>query len=164
MIASRPGARAREFEIGGGVMVRSYGQGKEKWMKGVVLERKGPLSYRVEVEEGVVRRHVDQIRRDARSEMDKIGENLGAEQAGGIEMGVAGDNHAIPDVVVTSPELVTQTTDASSNSEGVVETALEPVGEGEMGQAVSSATQSRNIAQDRPRRNRSSPKWMGDYV
>ena len=66
MIESRPGARPREFAVGAQVIARSYREG-EKWIDGIVVGKNGPLSYKIEVNGGVIRRHVDQIRKDARN-------------------------------------------------------------------------------------------------
>ena len=44
-------------------MARNYRDGP-KWMEGVVVERKGPLSYVVQVNHGMLwRRHIDQLRK-----------------------------------------------------------------------------------------------------
>ena len=43
-------------------MARNHGNGP-KWMFSVVIERKGPLSYTVQLESGLLwRRHIDQLR------------------------------------------------------------------------------------------------------
>ena len=43
-------------------MAKNYGGGP-KWESGVVVERKGPLSYMVQLDSGVIwRRHIDQLR------------------------------------------------------------------------------------------------------
>ena len=74
MINSRT-TRVREFQKGDPVMVRSYRQG-EKWMTGTVVERPGPLSYKVKVDGGIARRHIDQVRGDQRTrETESIVEN-----------------------------------------------------------------------------------------
>ena len=55
-------AKVREFVVGQDVMARNYRDG-DKWTPGVIVERKGPLSYVVQVNSGLLwRRHVDQIR------------------------------------------------------------------------------------------------------
>ena len=52
----------REYRIGETVMARNYRDGP-KWIEGVVIERKGPLSYVVQVDHGMLwRRHIDQLR------------------------------------------------------------------------------------------------------
>ena len=56
-------ACVREFQEGEKVMVKNYRSGKS-WLPGRVLQRTGPLSYRVEVHEHVNwRRHADQLRK-----------------------------------------------------------------------------------------------------
>lgn len=55
-------AKLREYKIGDNVMARNYGRGP-KWESAVVVERKGPLSYTVQLNSGVIwRRHIDQLR------------------------------------------------------------------------------------------------------
>lgn len=55
-------AKLREFTVGQEVMTRNYRDG-DKWVPGVVVERKGPLSYTVQTESGSLwRRHIDQLR------------------------------------------------------------------------------------------------------
>ena len=61
MISSRPGGKQRKFVQGEKVIARSY-RGGEKWIMGTIQEKTGPLSYKVRINGGVVRRHVDQIR------------------------------------------------------------------------------------------------------
>jgi len=50
----------RVFGVGDTVWARCY-NGRNKWVKGVVVRVTGPLSYQVEVEGGIIRRHVDQM-------------------------------------------------------------------------------------------------------
>ena len=55
-------AKGREYKVGDPVMARNYGHGP-KWESGVVVERKGPVSYTVQLESGILwRRHIDQLR------------------------------------------------------------------------------------------------------
>ena len=52
----------REYRVGETVMARNYRDGP-RWMEGIVVERKGPLSYVVQVNHGMLwRRHIDQLR------------------------------------------------------------------------------------------------------
>ena len=60
MVLQRGAKKARCIEVGGKVLVRNY-SGDSKWMKGVVEEKTGPVSYKVRINGGVVRRHVDQM-------------------------------------------------------------------------------------------------------
>ena len=56
-------AKLREFTVGQEVMARNYRDG-DKWVPGVVIERKGPLSYTIQTESGMLwRRHIDQLRK-----------------------------------------------------------------------------------------------------
>ena len=55
-------ARTRELTVGQEIMARNYRDG-DKWMPGIVVERKGPLSYIVKMKSGALwRRHIDQLR------------------------------------------------------------------------------------------------------
>ena len=67
MIESRPGGQHRIFEDGDRVIARSY-RGGEKWVAGTIHQKTGPLSYKVQINGGFIRRHVDQIKRDHRKE------------------------------------------------------------------------------------------------
>ncbi|CAM4732504.1 unnamed protein product [Leuciscus chuanchicus] len=52
----------RQFDVGEPVLVRDYRKGEEKWAQGVVMEKTGPVSYKVNVgSPGVWKRHVDQM-------------------------------------------------------------------------------------------------------
>ena len=65
-------AKEREYSVGDNVMARNYGNGP-KWMSSVVIEWKGPLSYTVQLESGLLwRRHIDQLQDgiDVSSESD----------------------------------------------------------------------------------------------
>ena len=54
--------KGRDFSVGQAVMVRNLRKGP-KWVAGVISERKGPLTFLVEVEPNQYwRRHVDHIR------------------------------------------------------------------------------------------------------
>ena len=55
-------AKEREYSVGDNVMARNYGNGP-KWMSSVVIERKGPFSYTVQLESGLLWwRHIAQLR------------------------------------------------------------------------------------------------------
>ena len=55
-------AKARELFTGQDVMVRNLRDGP-KWVPGVIIERTGPVSYLVEMSNGMIwKRHIDQIR------------------------------------------------------------------------------------------------------
>ena len=51
----------QRFEPGQSVMMRDY-RGKDKWIPGMIAQRTGPVSYRVQVDPSTQwRRHADQI-------------------------------------------------------------------------------------------------------
>ena len=52
-----------QFDIGESVTTRDYRERHEKWIPGIVKQRTGPVSYRVEIAPGVCwKRHSDQLR------------------------------------------------------------------------------------------------------
>ena len=54
-------SRTRGVKLGDAVSVRNYSRGS-KWVPGTIIQETGPLSVRVELEDGmVVRRHHDQL-------------------------------------------------------------------------------------------------------
>ncbi|KAK3107148.1 hypothetical protein FSP39_008158 [Pinctada imbricata] len=65
------GSEIREFTQGQEVAVHDYRQGGNKWASGIIAEQTGPLSYKIDTENGSIwRRHVDQIR-SANAKIDK---------------------------------------------------------------------------------------------
>ena len=55
-------AKGRVYKVSDSVMARNYGHGP-KWESGVVVERRGPVSYTVQLNSGILwRRHIDQLR------------------------------------------------------------------------------------------------------
>ena len=46
-------AKLRKYKSGNSVMMKNYGSGP-KWEPAVVIERKGPLSYTVQLDSGVI--------------------------------------------------------------------------------------------------------------
>ena len=54
------GGQVREFQLGASVWVRSYGT-RQKWVRGKVVARPGPVSYEVDIGDAVWSRHVDQL-------------------------------------------------------------------------------------------------------
>ena len=50
----------REFVDGDKVLVRNY-LSKEKWVPGTVVGREGSVNYKIQVREGVWKRHIEQI-------------------------------------------------------------------------------------------------------
>ncbi|XP_063060460.1 uncharacterized protein K02A2.6-like [Engraulis encrasicolus] len=55
-------SKQRQFAVGEPVLVLDYRRGEDKWMPAVVIEKTGPVSYKVNVgTQGVCKRHVDQM-------------------------------------------------------------------------------------------------------
>ncbi|PFX14444.1 Uncharacterized protein K02A2.6 [Stylophora pistillata] len=65
----------RGFEIGEPVMVKDYRNRGSAWTKGVVQDRLGPVTYRVQVEKLLWKRHVDQLRELAGSKVADVQPN-----------------------------------------------------------------------------------------
>ena len=59
--AKHCGNVVREFSEGDAVNVRDYRANSEKWANGRIHSQTGPLSYKVDVNDTVWRRHIDQI-------------------------------------------------------------------------------------------------------
>ncbi|XP_051784745.1 uncharacterized protein K02A2.6-like [Erpetoichthys calabaricus] len=58
----QPHSKDRQFDIGEPVLMRDYRKGEEKWTQGVVMEKTGPVSYKINVgQQGVWKCHVDQM-------------------------------------------------------------------------------------------------------
>ncbi|XP_022786636.1 uncharacterized protein K02A2.6-like [Stylophora pistillata] len=64
------------FEIGESVMVKDYRNRGSAWIKGVVQDRLGPVTYRVQVEKLLWKRHVDQLRELAGSKVADVQPNI----------------------------------------------------------------------------------------
>ena len=55
-------AKHREFQVGGHVQVRDFSVTPNRWIEGVVIAKRGPLSYMVRLKDGrEVLRHVDHV-------------------------------------------------------------------------------------------------------
>lgn len=52
----------RSFEIGQQVYVRDFRSRKPGWVPGTIKQVTGPVSYQIEVEDRIIRRHVDHVR------------------------------------------------------------------------------------------------------
>ena len=53
----------RELDLGQSVLARDFRpNSKEKWIKGTIVSRDGPLMYKVDIGNTVWRRHIDQLR------------------------------------------------------------------------------------------------------
>ncbi|CAG4992790.1 unnamed protein product [Colias eurytheme] len=59
IISNRP---TREFSLGDKVLFRKYRNNKSFWVEGVILDRLGPLSYKVGEGKMAHKRHIDQLR------------------------------------------------------------------------------------------------------
>ena len=63
-------SRNREVDIGETVLTRNLREGP-KWATGTITERSGPISYRVQVNDQIWRRHTDQLLSSAHLTRDR---------------------------------------------------------------------------------------------
>ena len=145
MVKTRLGSVPRDFQVGERVTARNYSRGG-KWVAGVILEKTGPVSYKVQINGGIIRRHVDQLRMDGRTE------------------DVKRDTCEAPTVLEHVPE--SQSDRARHESSPVEDPSADtvaPDGPSELAEAVQSeaASPPRSIARDRPRRDVQPPDRLG---
>ena len=57
------------MSIGEAVWMRNY-RGTDKWIPGVVMSKSGPLSYRIRANDQIHRRHIDQLKKRAKQDVD----------------------------------------------------------------------------------------------
>ena len=55
-------SKDREFELNDKVLVQNL-RGEPKWVEAIFVERTGPVSYKVRIDEEIAERHVDQMLR-----------------------------------------------------------------------------------------------------
>ena len=70
-------SKERTFEIGETVLVQNF-RGETKWLTAKVVEQTGPVSYKVQIGEGVHKRHADQMHKtssNVKSEMSQDGDS-----------------------------------------------------------------------------------------
>ncbi|XP_042142281.1 uncharacterized protein K02A2.6-like [Ixodes scapularis] len=128
------GKKARLFTVGENVYARNYLSGA-KWTPGVVTAVTGPLSYRIETEDGRSwRRHVDQLRRKPATT-----------SAGNSE-----DNSSVDLSLTALPEAVSEEADVRSDATP----AVQPAGSTTVSPSNSS----------RPQRATRRPTYLNDYV
>lgn len=100
--------KLREFKVGDSVLARDY-VGRQKWVPGVIVDREGPLTYKIQVQAGIWRRHVDQMlpRLEAQVELDhdQVGVQFGTTQNPDRQIGrpVLEDMHPLPRSIVEEP-------------------------------------------------------------
>jgi len=57
-------ARTHSFTVGDLAYVRGYGSGQSNWIPSHIVQRTGPVSFKVKLESGIIcRRHQDQLRK-----------------------------------------------------------------------------------------------------
>ena len=76
-------ARGHSFEIGDVVYTRAYGQGQARWLPATVVQKTGPVSFKVQLDDTTIhRRHQDQIRKRLDA---PVPENDATTQENGLE-------------------------------------------------------------------------------
>ena len=116
----------REFDIGQSVMVENV-RGEPKWLPGIVLEKAGAVSYRVQVGEGVWRRHADQMRR-APEQNESIETNSDSLDAGMSNMTTPTPSNVVDVLPPRAQQLDTKSSyDANPVTEGLPPTVSKSV-------------------------------------
>ena len=155
MVETRSGGKLREFGVGEAVIALSFRAG-EKWVAGEVLEKTGPVSYKIRVEGGVIRRHTDQIRKDGRPKPST--------QKRDFEGEIASEHYPdpilLPDPRPVPREPVTEK-DTISEEDLSVRGDDPPEHSSPMKEVMSPHTPVRVRVQ--PERSRRPPKHLGDY-
>ena len=142
----------RQFAVGDAVLARNYGGGN-KWVKGVVSEKVGPVSYKIRINGGVIRRHIDQVVRNSLT----------------TDPTVELDNQVIPDDDVSefsgrTPNL--QVSEAPTPTPVVLPgspTTEVPVIVEESPSTGDVTTGTVGAPLRRSAREKKSPAWLGDY-
>ena len=113
-------AKEKEYLVEDNVMARDYGNGP-KWMSSVVIERKGPLSYTVQLESGLLwQRHIDQLR----DGVNVLPESDVEVPTGGLSSQASTEE--LSSGSQTTPETPTTTTDTTDSRPAENEDAGEP--------------------------------------
>ena len=58
----QPRAPKRQLSVGDPVLFREYRKSHNPWTKGVIISKLGPVTYRVQVEDFIWKRHIDQLK------------------------------------------------------------------------------------------------------
>ena len=58
----KPRAPKRQLNVGDPVLTRDYRKSHGPWTKGVIISKLGPVTYRVQVEDFIWKRHIDQLK------------------------------------------------------------------------------------------------------
>ena len=58
----QPRARNRQLSVGDPVFTRDYRKSRDPWTKGVMISKLGPMTYCVQVEDFIWKRHIDQLK------------------------------------------------------------------------------------------------------
>lgn len=67
------------MEVGDRVLARDYSNKNDKWTSGQVVEKTGPVSYRINLDRGnVCRRHIDQLLPNKRNRFSVFNDGLSA--------------------------------------------------------------------------------------
>ena len=58
----QPRAPKRQLSVGYPVLTRDYRKSRDPWTKGVMISKLGPMTYCVQVEDFIWKRHIDQLK------------------------------------------------------------------------------------------------------
>ena len=120
---------------------------REKWIKGTIAERTGPLSYTVETQKGTLRKHIDQLQSRSESiEVEPMQETM---------------EEPIP----SSTDSSTPTQPEDDNPEATTESPdIPPTPTPAEDTREADTTTTPSIAESRPRRTMRPPSYLSDYV
>ena len=141
----------RSFNAEDKVWVRNYGKG-EKWMAGKIIQKTGPISYKVSTEYGELRKHIDQVRK--RTPVQPVVEsmnnsiNIEAPSLPAANLSDQSDSQIRPNETPIEP--------SSPNPISPVPSASESI-------TMSSTTPPSTSERSRPTRERRPPKYLQDY-
>ena len=147
----------RVFEINDPIWLRNYGKG-DKWVKGVITCRTGPISYRIQTGYGIVRKHVNQLRsRVTEFEPVNYPESSKPPNTSSIQ-----PTQQIPQQPLTAP--ITPTPAPLPSSEIVsIANPTTPLTETSIQQTPGPTVTPSLNTNFRPVRNRKPPRYLEDY-
>lgn len=142
-----PHTNRGEYQEGDTVYVRNYGVSGEKWVQGVIMEKSGPVGYKVQLQnQSVVKRHLDQIKKCVVNDRVVLSEDIQDPRATIVD----------PNVYIT-PEPVPE---IQTSGEGETDIAIES----SPGKSVYEAESEKPQRLVRPVRERKIPTKFKDYV
>ena len=185
MIADRGGSKLRDFEIGENVIARNY-TGGQKWLCGVISEKTGPVSYKIKISGGVIRRHIDQIRQykpssvqDSTMDVTNFGSPMETlipmhenpvippiQIEPGTQRPASADSHTLPPTHIEAgtPEHGSVDLDIEGSYVQMPTERRSVVSNPQTQASTSNSPTSASTASSRPVRVRTAPKYLRDYA